>query len=60
MAKKIEWTPQPKKDWTSKKKNEVSKESIETAAYYQWLERGCPNDSSMQDWLEAEKKLTKD
>lgn len=40
-----------------KKNEEVSKESLEVAAYYRWLERGCPLDDALTDWVEVEKKF---
>jgi hypothetical protein len=42
-------TPRPKKI--------VTREEIETLAYYKWLERGCPQDDPGIDWLAAEKEL---
>lgn len=44
-----------KKPRSSQKK--VTKEEIETLAYYKWLERGCPQDDPNIDWLAAEKEL---
>jgi len=41
-----------------KSEQEVSRESLEVAAYYHWLNRGCPQDDSLTDWLEAEKELS--
>ena len=40
------------------RENEVSQEDIEKAAYYHWLNRGCPNDDSLTDWVEAERELS--
>lgn len=45
---------------TAKAKEEVSREELEVAAYYHWLNRGCPNDDPLTDWVEAEEKLNKD
>ena len=39
-------------------KKKVTREDIETLAYYKWLERGCPKDDPGIDWLAAEKQLT--
>ena len=38
-------------------KRQVTREEIETLAYYKWLERGCPKDDPGIDWLAAEKEL---
>ncbi len=37
---------------------EMPHESLETAAYYHWLERGCPIGDDLTDWVEVEKKYT--
>jgi hypothetical protein len=50
--KKTTATTKPKR---SKKK--VTREEVETLAYYKWLERGCPHDDPGIDWLAAEKEL---
>ena len=42
---------------TRRPKKEVTREEIETLAYYKWLERGCPHDDPGIDWLAAEKEL---
>ena len=39
------------------RENEVNQEDIEKAAYYHWLNRGCPSDDSLTDWVEAEREL---
>jgi hypothetical protein len=39
-----------------KPKSEVSKEGMEVAAYYRWLNRGCPANDDLSDWVEAEKE----
>jgi len=39
---------QPRMEW----------DSIATRAYFRWLERGCPEGSPEQDWLEAERELS--
>jgi len=36
---------------------QAAQENLEVAAYYHWLGRGCPNDDSLTDWLEAEREL---
>jgi hypothetical protein len=35
-------------------KKEVPKEQLEVAAYYHWLERGCPIGDDLTDWVEVE------
>jgi hypothetical protein len=40
-----------------KTKEPVAREELEVAAYYHWLERGCPKDDALTDWVEAEEKL---
>jgi hypothetical protein len=47
---------------TKEKKKEtltrpITKEELEMTAYFRWLDRGCPADDPMTDWIEAEKKL---
>ncbi len=39
----------------AKTPKEVSKKDIEVAAYFHWLERGCPFNDDLTDWVEAEK-----
>jgi hypothetical protein len=34
-----------------------SEEMIAQRAYQKWLERGCPRDTEVQNWLEAEAEL---
>jgi len=33
------------------------KKQIADAAYYKWIQRGLPPDSSEKDWLEAEEEV---
>ena len=40
-----------------KPKEKDFKESLELAAYFHWLERGCPMDDALTDWVEVEKKF---
>lgn len=40
-----------------KKKTQISKENLEVAAYFHWLNRGCPDRDDVADWVEAEKEL---
>ncbi|MBN1868876.1 DUF2934 domain-containing protein [Candidatus Sumerlaeota bacterium] len=32
-------------------------EGLQEAAYYRWLERGCPQGDDHSDWFEAEKRI---
>jgi hypothetical protein len=50
--KKTTATTKPKRP-----KKKVTREEVETLAYYKWLERGCPHDDPGIDWLAAEKEL---
>lgn len=36
----------------------ISKEELEVAAYFHWMNRGCPSNDSLSDWLEVEKEFT--
>ncbi len=40
-----------------KAKEAVSREELEVAAYYHWLNRGCPKDDSLTDWVEVETEM---
>ena len=33
------------------------KENLEKAAYYNWLDRGCPLNDGLCDWVKMEKDL---
>ncbi len=35
---------------------ETNHQSLEVAAYFHWLERGCPIGDDLTDWVEVEKK----
>ena len=35
----------------------ITREELEMTAYFHWLDRGCPFDDPITDWIEAEKKL---
>jgi hypothetical protein len=35
----------------------VSREYQEVAAYYRWMDRGCPHNDDLTDWVEVEKEL---
>ncbi len=45
------------KESQKKQNEEVSKDNLEVAAYFRWLERGCPLDDALTDWVEVEKKF---
>ncbi|HTC19646.1 MAG TPA: DUF2934 domain-containing protein [bacterium] len=45
------------KEASTKSQEEVSRETIQEAAYYHWLERGCPMGDDLTDWVEVEKKF---
>jgi len=45
------------KEAAVKPESEVSKGNLEVAAYYHWLNRGCPSNDELCDWVEAEKEL---
>lgn len=36
---------------------ELSQKEREEAAYYRWLERGCPEGDALTDWLEVQKEF---
>lgn len=36
---------------------EITTQQIADLAYFIWLDRGCPNGSPEEDWLQAESKL---
>jgi hypothetical protein len=40
-----------------KPSHDAQKVEIEMAAYYRWLNRGCPVGDDMNDWVEAEKDV---
>lgn len=35
----------------------LSKDELEVAAYFHWLNRGCPSNDSLADWIEVEKEF---
>jgi hypothetical protein len=45
------------KEMSEKFEMSVSKEYQETAAYYRWMDRGCPHNDDLADWMEIEKEL---
>lgn len=45
------------KESSTKSKVEVPREKFEEAAYYRWLERGCPLGDALTDWVEVEQKF---
>lgn len=47
------------KDIKTSVKKPTSQQELEKAAYYQWLNRGCPIGDPMTDWKKAEKDLGK-
>lgn len=42
---------------TPEPEGRASAAEIAEAAYRRWVERGCPQGSAEEDWLEAEKEL---
>jgi hypothetical protein len=36
---------------------EMNHENLELAAYYHWMERGCPMGDELTDWVEVERKF---
>lgn len=36
----------------------IDQAKIADRAYQRWVERGCPQGSAEEDWLEAERELT--
>ena len=40
-----------------KSPKKVSQEELERAAYFHWLNRGCPSGDSLSDWIEVEKEF---
>jgi hypothetical protein len=40
---------------TANQTNEVFQNNLEVAAYYHWINRGCPENDSLTDWVEVEK-----
>ena len=51
-------TPAPKGK-TPKEEEKPVQENIEVAAYYHWLNRGCPHGDSLTDWVEVEIQMKK-
>jgi len=39
------------------KQEEVNHENLEVAAYYHWLNRGCPAHDDLTDWVEVEQEF---
>jgi hypothetical protein len=39
------------------KLDSLTKETVERLAYQYWLDRGCPEGSAAEDWLQAERTL---
>ena len=44
--------PEPSKPASSSK-------DVEVAAYYNWINRGCPHGDDQKDWFEAQKNTKK-
>ena len=38
----------------------LTRETVEKLAYQYWLDRGCPEGSAAEDWLQAERTLLAD
>lgn len=45
-----------KKEKVQKAVKEIPRKCVETAAYYHWLDRGCPPGDDLTDWIEAERE----
>ena len=45
------------KEKTAKSGMSVSKKYQQEAAYYRWMDRGCPPNDDLTDWVEIEKEL---
>ena len=58
MSKQIENSPKTKND-SSPLSNVSNAEEIAERAYHIWLERGCPEATCMENWLQAETELRK-
>lgn len=41
----------------AKAAKKISQEELERAAYFHWLNRGCPSGDSLSDWFEVEKEF---
>ena len=39
------------------KLDSLTRETVEKLAYQYWLDRGCPEGSAAEDWLQAERTL---
>lgn len=35
---------------------ELSQAELEVAAYYHWINRGCPSNDDLTDWVEVERQ----
>ena len=46
-----------KKEKAVASENRVSQEDLQIAAYYRWLNQGCPSNNDLSDWLQAEKEM---
>ncbi|HJT25189.1 MAG TPA: DUF2934 domain-containing protein [bacterium] len=44
------------KETHRKQQDEMARSKMEVAAYYRWLERGCPMGDELTDWVEVERK----
>lgn len=51
--------PPPQKGKITKSEEKPAKENLEVAAYYHWLNRGCPHGDSLTDWVEVEMIIKK-
>ena len=50
-------TVRPRTHTATAASDETGRDLVALRAYFHWLERGCPDGSSQEDWLWAEREL---